>query len=137
MAAFEITAIDHVVLRCGDVQAMIDFYRDTLGFTIAKHNEKLGLIHLRGGTAMVDLVSVSGELGRAGGAPAGHEGRNMDHLCLRIEPFDLPRLTEYFATKGITLQDPRPRFGAEGDGLSFYIADPEGNRVELKGAIKA
>lgn len=135
MPAFSVTTIDHVVLRCVDVQSMIHFYCDTLGFTVAKRNEKLGLIHLRGGNAMVDLVAASGETGRAGGVAAGREGRNMDHLCLRIEPFDLASLTQYFAAKGVTLQDPHTRFGAQGDGLSFYISDPEGNRVELKGLI--
>ena len=133
MATFEIKGIDHVVLRCRDIEAMIAFYCGTLGGTLAKRNDKLGLVHVRTGSTMVDLVAIDGELGRAGGAPPGAEGRNMDHLCLRIEPFDVPVLTEYFRKCGIELKDVRTRFGAEGDGVSFYLSDPEGNRVELKG----
>ena len=42
----------------------------------------------RAGSALIDLVPVDGQLGRAGGAAPGKEGRNLDHFCLRIEPFD-------------------------------------------------
>ena len=46
------------------------------------------LIQLRAGSALIDIVPVEGGLGRAGGAPPGEEGRNMDHFCLRLERFD-------------------------------------------------
>jgi len=133
MPTFRLLGLDHVVLRCRDAEAMIAFYRDILGGTVAKRNDKRGLIHVRVGAAMIDLVTLEGELGRAGGAGPGTEGRNMDHLCLRIEPFDLAQLTAYFDAHGIALREPRTRYGAEGDGVSAYVFDPEGNRVELKG----
>lgn len=133
MPDFDIRAIDHVVLRCRNVASMKAFYCDVLGFSVAKENRPLGLTHLRGGNAMIDLVAVDGELGRAGGGVPAHEARNMDHLCLRIAPFEVERLRGYFAARGIDIGDPRTRFGGQGDGLSFYLSDPEGNRVELKG----
>ena len=134
MSAFQIRGIDHVVLRCINVDEMLRFYCDVLGCTIAKRNERLGLIHLSAGTAMIDLVSANGEIGYAGGSAVGLEARNMDHFCLRIEPFDIDRLTEHLKAHGLAPAELRTRFGAEGDGLSFYLKDPAGNRVELKGA---
>jgi len=133
MAVFQLKGLDHVVLRCRDAAAMIAFYCDLLGGTVAKRNDKRGLIHIRVGAAMIDLVTLDGELGRAGGAGPSAEGRNMDHLCLRIDPFDLAQLTAYFQSHGVDLREPRIRYGAEGDGLSCYMFDPEGNRVEIKG----
>src|SRR4030095_16344772 len=82
---------------------------------------------------MIDLVAVDGELGRKGGAPAGTEGRNVDHFCLRVEPFDAAALVRHLASHGVTASEIKPRFGAEGTGPSLYLTDPEGNVVELKG----
>jgi catechol 2,3-dioxygenase-like lactoylglutathione lyase family enzyme len=134
MDAFRVLAIDHVVLRCRDLDAMLAFYCDTLGFEVAKRNEPVGLVHLRSGAAMIDLVTLDGPLGRAGGAAPGAEGRNLDHLCLRVDPFDPAAFMRRFEALGLAPAELRTRFGGEGDGPSFYIRDPEGNRVEIKGA---
>jgi len=82
---------------------------------------------------MLDLVPLDGKLGRAGGAPPGAEGRNMDHLCFRVEPFDPDAIRTHLAKFGITAGEVSSRFGAEGEGPSIYVSDPEGNTVELKG----
>jgi catechol 2,3-dioxygenase-like lactoylglutathione lyase family enzyme len=112
---------------------MLHFYTQVLGCTIARHNEAMGLIHLRAGAAQIDLVSVEGELGRAGGAAPGREGHNMDHFCLRIEPFDYAELQRHFQAHGIDIGPVHHNFGAEGYGPAVYLTDPEGNRFELKG----
>jgi glyoxylase I family protein len=137
MSAFRVLAIDHIVLRCKDLDAMLDFYCGTLGFEVAKRNEPLGLVHLRSGNAMIDLVTLDGPLGRNGGAAPGAEGRNLDHLCLRVDPFDPNAYMRHFESLGLAPAELRTRFGGEGDGLSFYVRDPEGNRVEIKGAAAA
>lgn len=83
---------------------------------------------------MIDVVDVAGKLGARGGAPAGVEGRNVDHLCLRIDPFDETALRAHLARFGIAPMGPAEiNFGAEGDGLSLYFQDPDGNTIELKG----
>jgi catechol 2,3-dioxygenase-like lactoylglutathione lyase family enzyme len=125
--------IDHVVLRVTDLERMIAFYRDVLGCEVAWRRPELGLVHLRAGRAMIDLVPVDGPLGRAGGAAPGAEGRNMDHLCLRVEPFDQASIVAHLEAHGTRVGEIRPRFGAEGEGVSIYVSDPEGNVVELKG----
>jgi glyoxylase I family protein len=132
-SAVTILGIDHLVLRARDVNRMIRFYCDVLGCTVEKRQEKIGLVQLRAGRSLIDLVDVEGELGRMGGAPAGREGRNLDHFALRVDRLDEKALRAHLRTHGIDMGDVKPRYGAEGDGPSVYIEDPEGNVVELKG----
>ena len=130
---FRITHIDHIVLRVVDTEREVAFYRDVLGCALDKRDDTIGLIQLRAGTSLIDLVPVDGPLGRAGGAPPGREGRNVDHFCLRIEPFDEPALRALFAKHGVEAGETGQRGGADGIGPSIYIQDPEGHTVELKG----
>ena len=115
---------------------MLGFYRDVLGLPIAKHNKPLGLWHLKAGSSMIDLVDMFGPLGKAGGPTPG-EARNVDHLALKIEPFDETAILAYFDSKGVNAEPAKTRFGADGDGPSIYLSDPEGNGVELKGMARA
>jgi glyoxylase I family protein len=125
--------IDHVVLRVTDIELMRRFYCDILGATHVAYRAQFGMSHLRVGESMIDLVEVNGPLGKSGGAAPGSEGRNMDHLCLRVEPFDQQSIVAHLERHGVKIGDIRNRFGAEGNGISIYITDPEGNTVELKG----
>ena len=128
--------LDHIVLRAKDIDRMLGFYRDVLGLPIAKHNKPLGLWHLKAGSSMIDLVDMFGPLGKAEGPTPG-EARNVDHLALKIEPFDETAILAYFDSKGVYAEPAKTRFGADGDGPSIYLSDPEGNRVELKGLARA
>ena len=60
-------------------------------------------------------------------------GCNMDHLCLRVEPFDQEAIVGHLRQHGVEVGKIASRFGAEGNGTSIYLTDPEGNMVELKG----
>jgi catechol 2,3-dioxygenase-like lactoylglutathione lyase family enzyme len=131
--AFRILAIDHLVLRVVDLERMLAFYRDALGCTVERRQDAIGLVQLRAGSSLIDLVPVDGKLGAAGGAPPGREGRNVDHFCLRIAPFDDAAIRAHLARHGIAAGDVASRYGAEGEGPSIYVEDPEGNTVELKG----
>lgn len=128
-----IRGIDHVVLRVSDLERMLAFYCGALGCTVERRKDDIGLVQLRAGRSLVDLVPVDGELGRAGGAAPGSEGRNMDHLCFRIETFDEASLAEHLERHGVEPGRASTRYGAEGNGPSMYVTDPEGNTVELKG----
>jgi len=130
---FTIKAIDHVVLRVADMDRALRFYCDVLGCHEERRAEAIGLIQLRAGAALIDIVGVESELGRLGGAGPGPEGRNMDHFCLTIEPFDEAALRAHLADHGIAAGGVKKRYGAEGEGPSLYITDPDGNTVELKG----
>ncbi len=131
---FSVQRIDHVVFRVGDLSRSIAFYQAVLGCEVVRQREHLGLVHLRAGASMIDLVSVDGTLGSRGGAAPAKEGRNVDHLCLRIEPFNEPELVVHLDRHGVSpLGSAVVNFGAEGDGLSLYFPDPDGNVIELKG----
>lgn len=131
--AIDIKGIDHVVLRVRDLPRMLAFYSDVLGCREERRLDELGLVQLRAGASLIDLVPVDGKLGRAGGAAPGSEGHNMDHVALRIASFDLEALTAYLTAHDVAIGDAGTRYGAEGDGPSLYLKDPEGNTVELKG----
>jgi glyoxylase I family protein len=128
-----IREIDHLVLRVVDLEHMLRFYCNVLGCTIERRQESLGLIQLRAGRGLIDLVPVASTLGRAGGAAPGRGGRNLDHFCLRVEPFDAAAIRSHLDAHGVSAGPLESRYGAEGEGPSLYVTDPEGNVVELKG----
>jgi catechol 2,3-dioxygenase-like lactoylglutathione lyase family enzyme len=127
-----IQAIDHIVFRVVDLDRMARFYVDVLGARFEKHQEAVGLYQLRVGTALIDLVPIDGKLGRMGGAAPVAEGRNVDHVCFRVLPWNGDAILAELRSHGIE-GEIVSRYGAEGDGPSIYLADPEGNTVELKG----
>ena len=130
---FRPVTIDHLVLRVVDLQRMLQFYVEALGCTVERRQDGIGLVQLRAGSALIDLVPVDGPLGRAGGAAPGKEGHNLDHFCLRIEPFDEHSIVAHLARHGLACGPVERRCGAQGEGPSIYLSDPEGNGVELKG----
>ena len=125
--------IDHLVLRVADLARMLHFYMDVLGCSVERRQDDIGLVQLRAGRALIDLVPVQGALGRAGGAAPGREGRNLDHFCLRVEPFDEAAIRRHLQAHRVEAGATARRNGAEGEGPSIYVCDPEGNVVELKG----
>ena len=137
-APFVLRGLDHVVLRVRDAARMERFYCEVIGCVVVRRRTDLGLTHLGAGSTMIDLVDIDGPLGC--GRPddkadplAGTEGRNMDHFCLRVTPFDAEAIAAHLRSHGVEPREIGTRFGAEGDGPSLYVEDPEGNRVELKG----
>lgn len=130
---FKIIAIDHVVLRVADLERSLSFYRDALGCLEERRSEGIGLYQLRAGSSLIDIVPIDSKLGRLGGDGPGPEGHNMDHFCLTIEPFDEAAVRAQLAAHGIDVGEVKKRYGAQGEGPSFYIADPDGNTVEIKG----
>ncbi|MGR5236307.1 VOC family protein [Vibrio alfacsensis] len=128
----EVKALDHVVLRTNNFNAMLRFYRDVLGCPIERDLPDLGLTQLRAGTAIIDLVIVNSELGKLGGKSPSQDGRNLDHFCLQIAPFEEAKLLEYLRGHDVHVEAFAERYGAQGFGRSIYIEDPEGNVVELK-----
>lgn len=130
MPSFAVQRIDHVVLRVADFRRSEAWDCDAIGCHTARRRGDLGLLHLRAGVSMIDLIAVNGPLGQR----SGPQARNLDHLCLRIEPFDETALVAHLHACGIAPHGPaQNNFGAEGEGLSLYFSDPDGNAIELKG----
>ncbi len=122
---FSVAELDHVVLRCRYQPRMLAFYTDVLGLHEERRVDQIGLIQLRAGASIVDLVLTPD--------PRGEAGANVDHFCLGIETRDLDATVIYLKQCGVeVLGNPAMRYGARGTGLSIYIHDPEGNVVELK-----
>jgi glyoxylase I family protein len=130
---FTLQRLDHIVLRVRDMAAMQVFYCDVLGCTVEFRQCDIGLLQLRAGDSLIDLVDVAGELGRMGGAAPGAEGHNMDHLCVQVLPFDRDAIVAHLQAHGVRVGEFGSRYGALGQGPSQYLFDPEGNRGELKG----
>src|SRR5215470_7423091 len=130
-APFTILGLDHIVLRAADPSALERFYIDVLGLSLELRQGKL--TQLRAGRTLIDIVPADDE-GPAGGT-AANGSTNLDHLCLRIEPFDATAIARHLATHGVACGEEKSRYGAEGRGPSVYLNDPEGNGVELKGPV--
>jgi len=120
---FHVERIDHVVLRCRDLPAMVGFYEKALGFHVERKLDRISLVQMRAGASLLDLIA----------AERPHDAANMDHLCFRIEPFDRDAIVTRLAPFGISVGETVERYGAEGSGPSVYFHDPEGNQIELKG----
>lgn len=128
----QIVGIDHIVLRVRDLERMAAFYCDVLGCRVERRREDLGMVHLRAGRSLIDLVDVAGTLGRAfAGSP--YAGPALDHFALRVESFEADAIRRDLGAFGVEPSNVQQNFGAEGDGPSLYLSDPEGNRIELKG----
>lgn len=128
-APFHLRAIDHLVLRVADLERSVDFYCNVIGCTVDRRRPEYDLVHLRAGTAMIDLV-------RDDGRPRA--GDNVDHFCLQIAPFDEAALLAHLEQWGVQMEPPiAQRYGAQGTGRSLYLRDPDGNRVELKEALQS
>jgi glyoxylase I family protein len=127
-----IREIDHVVIRVADLESITRFYCDVLGCSVEKEQRDIGLIQLRAGRSLIDLLKVGAIIDRPDSGTPG-EGRNMDHLCLRVEGFDGEALKAHLQERGVRIGELGVRYGADGFGPSLYLFDPEGNMVELKG----
>jgi catechol 2,3-dioxygenase-like lactoylglutathione lyase family enzyme len=128
-----VKSIDHIVLRTLSVEEMVDFYCRVLGCTLERTlSKEIGLSQLRAGDALIDIVAVNSELGRAGGEAPSRTGNNMDHFCLQIDPFEEDELLNYLSGHGVNAGEFELRYGAQGFGPSIYINDPDGNTIELK-----
>jgi glyoxylase I family protein len=120
---FSILDIDHIVLRTGDAARLVAFYRDVLGLPVERATAK-GLTQLRAGAALIDIVPV---------ADRDQPGRNLEHFCLRAEPFDEGAIRARVEAAGARVVKSGDGYGAEGRGPNIYFLDPDGNEVELKG----
>ena len=134
---FTIKVIDHVVISVVNLDNAISFYGNVLGCAVERVREDLGLVHMRAGATLIDLISVEGKLGRMSSSAPAQSARNMDHLCLRIEPFDEDALRAHLSAHCVEAGEVQSNYGSEGDGPSLYVSDPEGNVVELKGPPSA
>jgi glyoxylase I family protein len=122
----KIAEIDHVVFRCRDQRRMLDFYTRLLGLVEERRIEQMGLVQLRAGRSMIDLVPATPD-------ETSEAHKNVDHVCLGIETTDMAEIARHLKESAVeVIGEPAMRYGAHGMGLSIYLRDPEGNVIELK-----
>src|SRR5262245_43527556 len=92
-----IREIDHVVLRTRDLPRLQAFYCDVLSCTLERKLPEFGLVQLRAGRSLIDLIDIT--LPRHRDLASG-PGRNMDHFCLRLDPFDAAAITAHLRMHG-------------------------------------
>jgi catechol 2,3-dioxygenase-like lactoylglutathione lyase family enzyme len=125
MGAVSVRNLDHIVLRCADIEASLRWYGEMLGLQTERVDE------WRAGKTFFPSVRIDGgtiiDLFPSDSAPSD---KNLDHFCVVIEPTDLDALK---ASGDFQVVDgPARRWGAQGDGTSIYVLDPDGNVVELR-----
>jgi glyoxylase I family protein len=131
-APYALEGIDHVVLLVDGMAEARRFYCEVIGCSVENALPQYGMLQLRAGAALIDLVDIACEEG-AWARPEAEGGRNMDHVCLATGPWDEAALRAHLAAHSVEIVEEGIRFGARGDGLSFYVRDPSGNTIELKG----
>jgi len=133
---FRVAGIDHIVLRTQNKQALLNFYTGILGCETERDTPpETGLTQLRAGNALIDIVAVDSKLGAMGGPAPSTQGNNLDHFCLQLEPVAEEDIRSHLVLHGITVGNFADRYGAEGQGKSIYIEDPDGNVVELRAKL--
>jgi catechol 2,3-dioxygenase-like lactoylglutathione lyase family enzyme len=118
-----VTALDHLVLKCTDIETTLRWYIELLGLQPVRLDEwRNGSVPFP--SIRIDDHTIIDLL--AGDTAAGR----LDHFCLVIAPTDLDRLAASGAFD--VVDGPGTRYGARGDGMSLYVRDPDGTVVELR-----
>ena len=107
-------ALHHILLECRDLEAAVQFYTETVGLRIRKRDTH------RDGRPLVLTHNAIGL------TSAGHGGRNVEHLAFPVtsvaDALDRARRAGVQVVRG---PGPGPY------GHTLYVADPDGNEVEL------
>ena len=109
-----IREIDHLILRVVGMKAMISFYTGTRGCSVERRQDCIGLLQLRAGRSMLDLVTVADKLSRAGGAAPGTGGRNLDHFCFLVDQFVEKAIRVTPTGANVQVGETGSRYGIEG-----------------------
>lgn len=129
---FSLTGIDHVVFLVDDLDRAVRFYREVLGCPPGYSYPALGMEQVWCGAALIVLWDTT-HPGAAGAVPPVAGGRNVDHVCIATGPFRPDALRAHLARHGVAIEREAVHGGARGVGHSFYIRDPFGNTLEIKG----
>ncbi|MCL7416403.1 MAG: VOC family protein [Halalkalicoccus sp.] len=129
----EVSDLDHVAIRVGDVEAALGFYHDLLGLPVRDRAKfeagELPFVAVVAGGRHLHLVPTDGAIDTDG-----------EHVCLLVRSDDTDSrdsIEDYLSElreAGVTVEEgePRERLGAYGRDWAAYVRDPDGRRVELK-----
>ena len=120
---FRPVGFDHIVLTVADVERSLSFYCETLGLEPMRV-EEWRRAEVRFPSARVNAETIIDLF------PGEPTGANLDHYCIVIEPVDFDAVIASGTIK--VERGPGRRSGAQGDGVSIYVRDPDRNLVELR-----
>jgi glyoxylase I family protein len=129
---FSLVGLDHVVFLVDDLEGAVKWYTDVLGCQPGYSYPKIAMEQLWCGAALIVLWDIT-HPGAKSGIPPVAGGRNIDHVCINLSPFDHDAMRAHLKAHNVDLITEAFHGGARGMGTSFYIRDPFGNRLELKG----
>ncbi len=133
---FSTIGLDHIVLRVTDLDRMLAFITMYSAAATSVPILSLRPVPVARGAFADRSRDDRGKLGAAGGAAPGAEGRNLDHFALAVDRFDAPAIRAHLAHHGVTVDQSGTRYGAEGEGPSLYIRDPERQSCRTQGHWK-
>lgn len=129
---FSLVGIDHIVFLVNDMDQALKFYENVLGCQRGYSYPSLGMEQVWCGSALIVLWDTTHSGGKSA-APDIAGGRNVDHVCLATSPFDHDEMRAHLQLHGVKIEKEAYHGGARGMGHSFYILDPFGNTLEIKG----
>jgi glyoxylase I family protein len=133
---FTLVGIDHVVFLVDDMPRALQFYAQVLGCVPGYSYPALGMEQVWCGAALIVLWDVT-HPGATSAIPPVTGGRKVDHICIATSPFAPDAMRAHLAAHGVTVDREATHGGARGGGggggHSFYILDPFGNKLEIKG----
>ena len=129
---FSLVGIDHVVFYVDDLDRAVSWYRDVLGCPVDYEYPALGMVQVWAGASLIVLWDTT-HPGAAHAVPEISGGRNVDHLCLALSPFDPAKMRAHLAAHGVEIIEEAHQGGARGVAFTLYVRDPFGNKLELKG----
>jgi catechol 2,3-dioxygenase-like lactoylglutathione lyase family enzyme len=129
---FSLVGIDHVVFLVDDLDRAVRWYAKVLGCQPGYSYPTLGMEQVWCGAALIVLWDIT-HPGAAGAIPPVPGGRNVDHICIALSPFAEADMRAHLAVHGVEIEREALHGGARGMGNSFYVRDPWGNKLELKG----
>ncbi|MGR3662692.1 MAG: VOC family protein [Paracoccaceae bacterium] len=129
---FTLSGIDHVVFIVDDMPKALAFYKDFLGCQDGYSYPAMGMEQVWAGLALIVLWDIT-HPGAKSAIPPVSGGRNVDHVCIATSPFDHDEFRKYCEVNNVEIEREAFHGGGRGMGDSFYIRDPFGNKLEIKG----
>jgi len=120
-----VLGLAHVCFTASDLTRALEFYCDKLGFRVAfefrRDSGEMYGVYLKTGTrTFIEIFQ--------GTLAARAEKQSYGHICLEVD--DVARTVAELRAKGLELTD--PKLGMDQSWQS-WLADPDGNRIELHG----
>jgi glyoxylase I family protein len=126
---FTYKGLDHIALVTKKLAAMKSFYVEGLGLTLEQEGKaKAGysVVTLRAGESLIDLFEASPT------NPAPPANLSEEHICLSATGSSIYDVIATLKRKGLEPTQAEVNSGAKGKGLSTWVRDPDGNKVEIK-----